>query len=207
MLWPRGEPQSYAYQSGETKEFRIKPPRFAVEEDHRGENRTCEECMNRERGFILVEIVAILLIVGIIVNVWLPSYMSIKKKAQAARIIGDYLVIRDAVTMFHSEYGRWPMGSSWGRAPAGVGQFMPPKFSWDLRPEMDIRYSWEYLPVAGSAGRFENGITGLSVFSEDDALIRAITNIFRGRMVIARGFEDSNRVILIVHMTGKDTNG
>ena len=73
--------------------------------------------MNREHGFILVEIITILLIVGILVNAWLPNYYAIKKKAQAARIIGDFLVIRDAVTMYYSDYGDWPESSGWGRSP------------------------------------------------------------------------------------------
>jgi type II secretory pathway pseudopilin PulG len=154
--------------------------------------------MNRERGFILVEIITILLIVGIVINLWLPNYMSIKKKAQAARIIGDYLVIRDAVTLYHSQNGRWPQGSRWGRAPAGLGMFMPVEFSWDLRPEMDVRYAWEYLPLPDGTANVGSGLTGLSVFSDDDALIRAITSIFRGRMVVARGFEGTRRVILLM---------
>jgi hypothetical protein len=163
--------------------------------------------MRRDRGFILAEIVTILLIVGIIVNFWLPNYMAIKKKAQAARIIGDYLAVRDAVTMYYSEYSHWPQGGPWGRSPAGLGMFMPSSFSWDLRPEMDVRYSWEFLPVAGPEGQSHDGITGLSVSSEDDALLKAITSIFRGEMVLARGFENTRRLILIVHLTGKSRNG
>ena len=163
--------------------------------------------MSRERGFILTEIVAVLLIVGIVVNLWLPNYIGVKKKAQAARIIGDYLAVRDAVTMYHSEYGHWPWSSQWGTAPAGLGMFMPQGFAWDLRPEMDVRYSWEYLPVAGPDGRQTDGVTGLCVFSGDNALIRAIAGIFRGRMVIARGYDDTERLILIMQMAGGVQNG
>ena len=163
--------------------------------------------MNRERGFILVEIITILLIVGILINVRLPNYVAIKKKAQAATIIGDFLVIRDAVTMYYSDYGKWPQSSQWGTSPAGLGMFMPSGFSWDLHPELDVRYSWEYLPVAGLEGQRVDGITGLSVFSDDDALLRAIAGIFRGRMVLARGFENTRRVILIVHAAGRMHDG
>lgn len=163
--------------------------------------------MNRERGFILVEIITILLIVGIAINLWLPNYMSIKKKAQAARIIGDYLVIRDAVTMYQSQNGCWPQGSRWGRAPAGLGMFMPEDFSWDLRPDMDVRYSWEYLPPPGGTANLDSGLTGLSVFSDDSALIRAITSIFRGRMVVARGFDGTRRIILLMHADKRTQDG
>lgn len=162
--------------------------------------------MNREHGFILVEIVTILLIVGILVNVWLPNYYAIKKKAQAARIIGDFLVIRDAVTMYHSDYGIWPASSAWGRSPAGLGMFMPSGFSWDLRPEMDVRYSWEYLPVQAGEDRDAHGIIGISVFSEDDALLRALSGIYSGGMMLAKGFGDTRRLILIVHNNGRECN-
>ncbi len=160
--------------------------------------------MNREHGFILVEIITILLIVGILVNAGLPNYYAIKKKAQAARIIGDFLVIRDAVTMYCSDYGDWPVSSEWGRSPAGLGMFMPTGFSWDLRPEMDVRYSWEHLPVPVLEGRTVDGITGISVFSQDNALLRALAGIYSGRMVLGKGFEDTRRVILIVQANGRE---
>jgi type II secretory pathway pseudopilin PulG len=158
--------------------------------------------MNRQRGFILVEIMTILLIVGILVNIWLPNYFAIKKKAQAARIIGDFLVIRDAVTIYYSDYGRWPQSSLGGRSPAGLGMFMPSGFSWDLRPELDIKYSWEHLPVTGLKGRRDEGITGVSISSDDDALLKAVAGIYRGPMVLAKGFEDTRRLILVVRRTG-----
>lgn len=163
--------------------------------------------MNREHGFILVEIITILLIVGILINIWLPNYFAIKKKAQAARIIGDFLVIRDAATIYYSDYGRWPHSSQWGGSPAGLGMFMPSGFSWDLRPELDIRYSWEHLPVAGLEGQGADGITGVSVFSDDDALLKAIASIYRGPVVLARGFEDTRRVILLVRAAGRKCGG
>jgi type II secretory pathway pseudopilin PulG len=163
--------------------------------------------LNREHGFILVEIVTILLIVGILVNVWLPNYYAIKKKAQAARIIGDFLVIRDAVTMFRSEYGDWPASSEWGRSPAGLGMFMPSGFDWDLRPDMSVRYSWEHLHSVGAGGTALPGITGVSVFSEDDALLRALAGIYSGQMVLAKGFQDTRRVILIVQANGRRRDG
>jgi type II secretory pathway pseudopilin PulG len=159
--------------------------------------------MKREHGFILVEIMTILLIVGILVNAGLPNYYAIKKKAQAARIIGDFLVMRDAVTMYYSDYGDWPESSEWGRSPAGLGMFMPSGFSWDLRPDMDVRYSWEYLPVPALEGQAVDGITGISVFSQDNALLRALAGIYSGRMVLAKGFEDTRRVILIVQANGR----
>ena len=162
--------------------------------------------MNREHGFILVEIITILLIVGILVNVWLPNYYAIKKKAQAARIMGDYLAIRDAVTMYYSDYGFWPASSEWGMSPAGLGMFMPPSFSWDLRPEINVRYSWEHIPGAASADQASAGMAGVSVFSEDDALLRALAGIYSGKMVLARGFQDTRRLILLVNTNGRKCN-
>jgi type IV pilus assembly protein PilA len=159
------------------------------------------------RGFILVEIITILLIVGILINVWLPSYMAMKKKAQAAAIIGDFLVVRDAVTMYYSDHGRWPRNGQMGRSPAGLDMFMPYGFSWDRRPEINVRYSWEYLRGAGGQGEYMDEITGLSVFTDDDALLRALAGIFRGRMVLAKGFDDTRRIILIIQAPERTYDG
>jgi len=163
--------------------------------------------MKRERGFVLVEIIAILLMVGILINIWLPSYYAIKKKAQAARIIGDFLVIRDAMTMYRSDYGAWPSSGEWGKAPAGLGTFMPSGFSWDLNPKMDVRYSWELLPLPRLEGQGLEEIAGISVSSGDNALLRALAAIYSGRMVLARGFQDTRRVILVIQANRRRAYG
>ena len=154
--------------------------------------------MIRQRGFMLIELGIVILIVGILANLWLPNYLQIKKKAQAARIVGDYLMIRDAATMYYSHHGRWPESSRWGAAPVGIDEHLPFGFSWDLRPGLDIRYAWERLGARGGGGGDELSLTGVSVYSEDNGLLKAIRDVYGGRTVYARGFDGTGRLILIV---------
>lgn len=154
--------------------------------------------MKRQRGFMLIELAMVLLIIGILVNIWLPNYLQIKKKAQAARIVGDYLMIRDAATMYYSHHGRWPESSDWGVAPIGIDDHLPFGFSWDLRPGLDIRYAWEKLGADDSVGRSGFSAAGVSVFSDDNGLLKAIREVYGGRSIYARGFDGTGRLILIV---------
>ncbi len=158
--------------------------------------------MRRQRGFMLVELVIVLLIIGILVNVWLPNYIQIKKKAQAAKIVGDYLMIRDAVTLYYSHHGRWPDNSDWGVAPVGLDNHLPFGFSWDLRPSLDIRYAWENLGLGLSSSQSGYGVAGVSVYSGDNGLLKSIQEVYGGRAIYARGFDGTGRLILIVQAAG-----
>ena len=158
--------------------------------------------MRRQRGFMLIDLVIVLLIIGILVNIWLPNYIQIKKKAQAAKIVGDYLMIRDAVTMYYSQQGRWPDNSDWGVAPLGVDNHLPLGFSWDLRPSLDIRYAWENLGVGVSSRQSGYGLVGVSVYSDDSGLLKSIREVYGGRAIYARGFDGTGRLILIVQAAG-----
>ncbi len=158
--------------------------------------------MRRQRGFMLIEMVIVLLIIGILINIWLPNYIQIRKKAQAARIAGDYLMIRDAATMYYSQHGQWPDNSDWGVAPVGIDNYLPLGFSWDLRPSLDIRYAWENLGLGDGRGWSEYGVTGVSVYSGDNGLLKAIRDVYSGRAIYARGFDGTGRLILIVQAAG-----
>lgn len=156
--------------------------------------------MRRQSGFMLIEMVIVLLIIGILVNVWLPNYIQIKKKAQAAKVVGDYLMIRDAVTMYYSHHGRWPDNSDWGVAPGGLDSHLPFGFSWDLRPSIDIRYAWENLGLGLSRDQSGYGVAGVSVYSSDNGLLKSIREVYGGRSIYARGFDGTGRLILIVQV-------
>jgi type II secretory pathway pseudopilin PulG len=151
---------------------------------------------------MLIELVIVLLIIGILVNVWLPNYIQIKKKAQAAKVVGDYLMIRDAVTMYYSHHGRWPDNSDWGVAPVGVDSHLPFGFSWDQRPSMDIRYAWENIGLGLSHGQSGYGVAGVSVYSSDNGLLKSIREVYSGRTIYARGFDGTGRLIMVVTAAG-----
>jgi type II secretory pathway pseudopilin PulG len=149
---------------------------------------------------MLIEMMIVLLIIGILVNIWLPNYIQIKKKAQAAKVVGDYLMIRDAVTMYYSHHGRWPDNSDWGVAPVGLDSHLPFGFSWDLRPFLDIRYAWENLGLGLNRDQSGYGVAGVSVYSSDNGLLKSIREVYGGRSIYARGFDGTGRLILIVQV-------
>jgi type II secretory pathway pseudopilin PulG len=154
--------------------------------------------MRREGGTTAAEILIVLLVLGAIVNFWLPNYVGMKKKAQAARVVGDFLAVRDAATMYYSNHGEWPASNAWNEPPAGLEPYLPQDFLWDLRPEMDARYSWDtfMVPVPYQVG--SPVALAVSVSSQDNGLLNAIVSVYRGRLFLAQGFEDTRRVIFIV---------
>jgi type II secretory pathway pseudopilin PulG len=158
--------------------------------------------MRREQGTTVAEVLVVLLVLGTLFNLWLPNYVGMKKKAQAATIVGDFLAIRDSATMFYSEHGKWPAANTWGSPPDGLEPYLPHGFLWDLRPAMDARYSWDAIALEPTSESVSPAVLGVSVSSRDNALLRAVATVYRGRLLVADGFGGTRRVIFIVGSKG-----
>lgn len=133
-------------------------------------------------GFTLVELMIVIVIIGILASIAVPKYQGMKLRAQAARIISDFNMIRDAAFMYYHEYGRMPRDYYPGGMPNELEPYLPEGFDFDLRPTLDARYDWENW--SGQGGNPQHPHTGtvygLSVTTGDDALVNAIDATYRG---------------------------
>lgn len=139
-----------------------------------------EETMNK-RGFTIIESLVVLMIISILVSFAIPRYIEAKKTAQAAKAITDFEAIRTAVISYYSDSGDYPPDYLPGKVPPEIQKYLPESFSFDLRPEMDIRYDWDNWVVNGKPKHPNtNVLYGVSVTTTDPLLIKKIKGLYRG---------------------------
>ena len=69
------------------------------------------------RGFTLVEIMIVVVIIGILASMAIPAFAHVRKRAQFSRLAGDFRALEGAVEMYTLENGRWPEDTSSGEFP------------------------------------------------------------------------------------------
>ncbi|HAF07089.1 MAG: Prepilin-type N-terminal cleavage/methylation domain-containing protein [candidate division TA06 bacterium 32_111] len=132
-------------------------------------------------GFSLIELMVVILIISILVSFAVPSFYEAKKSAEAAKVITDFEVIRDAVVAYYADYGKFPPDMGPGIIPKDLKKYLPKGFKFDYRPKRDIRYDWENWVVNNKPKHPKTGILyGISLTTKDKALVKKVKGIFRG---------------------------
>ncbi|MGE3063859.1 MAG: type II secretion system protein [bacterium] len=134
----------------------------------------------KSKGFVLIESLVVLMIIGILISFALPNYLEVKKMAQAVKVIADFEAIRTAVISYYADSGEFPADGYPGGVPKVLKPYLPEGMSFDLRPELDVRYDWENWVIKGKPKHPKTNILyGISVTSKDELLIKKIKGIYR----------------------------
>lgn len=64
--------------------------------------------LNRESGFTLIELMIVMLIIGILASIAIPSYLASLKSAKEAVLQEDLHVMRDAIDSYTMDKGKAP---------------------------------------------------------------------------------------------------
>ena len=64
--------------------------------------------MQRQRGFTLLEIMVVIVILGILASLVVPNLMGNKEKADRQKVVSDLVALEGALDMYKLDYSRYP---------------------------------------------------------------------------------------------------
>jgi general secretion pathway protein G len=79
----------------------------------------------RQRGFTLLEIMVVIVILGILASLTIPSLMSNKDRADRQKAISDIVTLENALDMYRLDNGRYPTTEQGVRALVSKPQLAP----------------------------------------------------------------------------------
>ncbi len=92
--------------------------------------------LHRRAGFTIIELLSALVIIGILASIAIPRLRGPVAKADAAKVYGDFVAVRQAALDYIEENGRFPRSSGWGSVPPELRGEVP-EFEYK-----NIQYRW-----------------------------------------------------------------
>ena len=127
-------------------------------------------------GFTLIELMVVVLIVGILARIAIPSYRQMVLKARAAEALSNIQAIRVAAYAYNSEHNRWPPDAGPGVSPPELRPYLGDGFAFD-RDEYQLDWDNWVLPD-GSPKHPETGVLlGVSLTTADPAFGQALVEL------------------------------
>ena len=135
-----------------------------------------------EYGFSIIELLIATVILGILANITIYTYLDALLKAKATKIVTDFKFVEAAVTRYSSQSNDWPRDGSLGREPPELTPYLEGKIDWGRRDRRSqaIQYEWEnWLRPNGQPRRAKTGVAiGFSVRTLDDKMLAKIQEIW-----------------------------
>lgn len=126
-------------------------------------------------GFVLVELLVIVVVLSLLAGIALPKYTGVRKRAIAARAIGSLTVVRSAAYAANEATGHWPVGAPSGQTPAGLRGFLPGGFQF---AEPDFSLAWR--SSAFTVGGQPQSAQMVEVSTTDPLVCQAIGHLLGG---------------------------
>lgn len=91
----------------------------------------------------MVELLVVVLIIGILFVMAVPTYQRIQRKARAATIINDFRVFGAVFQAYAHEKGSWPVEAAAGVVPTGLGSEDLQTDNWSGVTNIGGKFDWE----------------------------------------------------------------
>lgn len=136
--------------------------------------------MNRRAGFTIIELLVTLIIVGILANIAIPLMRVVKVRADAAKVLADYDIIRGAAYDVYASHDSFPPTGNYGQVPPQFVQSLPAGFKFQYK---DINYRWQLLGTPqGNPLSPGQPLLGLEIQSTNTELMNAIFAGYHGAL-------------------------
>ncbi|HKJ92708.1 MAG TPA: prepilin-type N-terminal cleavage/methylation domain-containing protein [Longimicrobiales bacterium] len=127
-------------------------------------------------GFTLVELMIVTVILGILAGFAIPAYHGMILKAKAARVVGDFQVVKLAAYSYFADHNAWPPDVNRGVVPPGLVPYLPDNFSF-LRDTYKIDWENWSTPDGTPTNPGTGVIVGISVVTTDTELGNAVMDL------------------------------
>ena len=128
------------------------------------------------RGFTLVEVLLVMVILSILVGIALPLLRVSVARADAARVRTDVHQLELAALQYREEDGTFPATSSWGGAPAALSPYLADGTPFRYK---DVEYRMVAVGTPQVGERFQ-----IQVRYPEDSRVGEALQTFRGEDVI-----------------------
>ena len=129
----------------------------------------------RRPGFSLVEVTFVVLFLGILARIAVPSYLDLVYRARAAAALGDLNAVRHAAFEYNVETNRWPADVYPGIVPPELESYLGEGFTFQRE---HYQLDWENWLLPDGTPKHDNDVLlGVSIVTEDAKLGEALETV------------------------------
>ncbi len=127
------------------------------------------------RGFTIIEMLVVFLLVGILSSIAILRYIDFKRSALAAKVASEMNAIKIAAYTYWSESAEWPAETGSGVGPPELANILSQGFPW-TQPEYEL--DWQNFTLPGGGGGGGGGyLLGITVTADDPQLITKLRQL------------------------------
>ena len=132
-------------------------------------------------GWTMIELLMVLVIMGILVNIAVPALRLIRRRAEAAHVIGDIRVIQLAAQSHHADRGTFPDTEEFGVVPLTIVPMLPEGFDFQYG---EMRYRWHRYALPDGLPAFpgQTVLLAVEVQTPSAEMATTIRSLYKGRI-------------------------
>jgi type IV pilus assembly protein PilA len=128
----------------------------------------------RTRGFTLVEIMIVVVIIGLLAALAIPAFMRVQARSQTSAVANDFRVFAEAFEIYNTQNGAWPGNVGPGLVPPGMGTGDFKVGTWRSTTPIGGVWNWDNMPSRAFGYSAAISISG---FTCSDAQLTAIDTL------------------------------